>query len=257
MCGIVGYIGHRPVCDLLLTGLQRLEYRGYDSAGVAILREEGRLEVEKHKGKVSNLASACESMELAGTLGIGHTRWATHGFPSDANAHPHTSGDGSFALVHNGIIENYGAIKERLQRKGYRFASETDTEALVHLIDDVRKTTGLSLEEAVRQALTQVAGTYGLAIVSAEDPDLLIAARNGSPLILGVGEGEYFIASDAAPLVEHTRQVVYLNDGEIVTIRRGGYEVTTISADPVDKEVHELEWDLEEIEKGGYEHFML
>ena len=257
MCGIVGYIGHRPVCDLLLTGLQRLEYRGYDSAGVAILREEGRLEVEKHKGKVSNLASACESMELAGTLGIGHTRWATHGFPSDANAHPHTSGDGSFALVHNGIIENYGAIKERLQRKGYRFASETDTEALVHLIDDVRKTTGLSLEEAVRQALTQVAGTYGLAIVSAEDPDLLIAARNGSPLILGVGEGEYFIASDAAPLVEHTRQVVYLNDGEIVTIRRSGYDVTTLDDVHLDKEIHQLEWDLEEIEKGGYEHFML
>ena len=215
MCGIVGYIGHRQAQDVLITGLQRLEYRGYDSAGVALVSEEG-LVVRKQKGKVQGLAESLENTRLAGTLGIGHTRWATHGFPSDANAHPHTNASGDFALVHNGIIENYAALRERLKQKGYRFRSQTDTEALVHLIDEVRKTTGLPLEEAVRQALTQVVGTYGLVLLSADDPDLLIAARNGSPLILGVGDGEYFIGSDAAPLVEHTRQVVYLNDGEMV-----------------------------------------
>ncbi len=256
MCGIVGYIGHRQAQDLLITGLQRLEYRGYDSAGVALVNEEG-LVVRKQKGKVQGLAERLENARLAGTLGIGHTRWATHGVPSDANAHPHTNASGDFALVHNGIIENYAALRERLKQKGYRFRSQTNTEALVHLIDDVRKTTGLPLEEAVRQALTQVVGTYGLVLLSAEDPDLLIAARNGSPLILGVGDGEYFIGSDAAPLVEHTRQVVYLNDGEMVVIRRAGYEVTTTENVPLTKAIHQLEWDLDEIEKGGYPHFML
>ncbi len=256
MCGIVGYIGNKQAAQLLLTGLQRLEYRGYDSAGLALTGENG-LHLRKQKGKVGELAAAIGSNGIEGATGIGHTRWATHGFPSDANAHPHVSGSGDFALVHNGIIENYASIRERLTREGYRFQSQTDTEALVHLIDDVRKAAGLSLEEAVRQALTQVHGTYGIAIVSAEDPDLLIAARMGSPLILGVGEGEYFVASDAAPLVEHTRQVVYLNDGEMVVIRRSGYEVKSIDNEPLDKEVHELEWDLEEIEKGGYDHFML
>ncbi len=256
MCGIVGYIGYQQAQDLLIAGLQRLEYRGYDSAGVAIVAEDG-LRVRKQKGKVRELAEAVGEASLVGTLGIGHTRWATHGFPSDDNAHPHLNAAGDFALVHNGIIENYAALRERLQQKGYRFRSQTDTEALVHLIDDVRKATGLPLEEAVRQALTQVVGTYGLAIVSAEDPDLLIAARNGSPLILGVGEGEYFIGSDAAPLVEHTRQVVYLNDGEMVVVRRGGYEVKTTDNVRLTKEIHQLEWDLGEIEKGGYEHFML
>ncbi len=257
MCGIVGYIGHRQAGALLIAGLQRLEYRGYDSAGLALVGEDGRLAVQKQKGKVKELADAFEDGHLEGTLGIGHTRWATHGFPSDENAHPHTNTSEDFALVHNGIIENYAALRARLQQKGYRFRSQTDTEALVHLIDDVRRVTGLPLEEAVRQALTQVVGTYGIAIVSAADPDLLIAARNGSPLILGVGEGEYFLASDAAPLVEHTRQVVYLNDGELVILRRAGYEVRTTDNVPLVKEVHQLEWDLEEIEKGGYEHFML
>lgn len=256
MCGIVGYIGNRQATGLLLKGLQRLEYRGYDSAGVA-LSNGPRLTVRKQKGKVAALAAAVGANGIDGTTGIGHTRWATHGFPSDANAHPHVNGNGDFALVHNGIIENYASIRARLIREGYEFQSQTDTEALVHLIDDVRKSAGLSLEEAVRQALTQVHGTYGIALVSADDPDVMIAARMGSPLILGVGEGEYFVASDAAPLIEHTRQVVYLNDGEMVVIRRSGYEVTSIDNRPLDKEVHELEWDLEEIEKGGYEHFML
>ncbi|MFQ5572101.1 MAG: glutamine--fructose-6-phosphate transaminase (isomerizing) [Rhodothermales bacterium] len=255
MCGIVGYIGHQQAGPLLITGLKRLEYRGYDSAGLAIV-DDG-LEVQKQRGKVGDLAGSFEKAPIAGTLGIGHTRWATHGFPSDRNAHPHANGTDDFALVHNGIIENYATLRERLQQKGYPFRSQTDTEALVHLIDDVRRTTGLPLEEAVRQALTQVVGTYGIALVSANDPDLLIAARNGSPLILGVGDDEYFLGSDAAPLVEHTRQVVYLNDGEMVIVRRSGYEVKTTDNAPLNKEVHQLEWDLEEIEKGGYEHFML
>ena len=256
MCGIVGYIGHRQVRDLLLTGLQRLEYRGYDSAGVAII-DEGQLVVRKQKGKVSELKSTLNGDALAGTLGVGHTRWATHGFPSDQNAHPHVSNHGEFALVHNGIIENYGTIREKLKRKGYSFTSQTDTEALVHLIDDVWKTSDLPLEEAVRQALTQIVGTYGIVVVSASEPDLLIAARKGSPLILGVGEGEYVIASDAAAVVEHTRQVVYLNDGELVLVRRGGFEVRSINNERLDKQIHELEWDLEEIEKSGFDHFML
>lgn len=256
MCGIVGYIGNQEVSSILLTGLQRLEYRGYDSAGIAVVNEEG-LNVRKQKGKVGELAAVLGSNGVRGTLGIGHTRWATHGAPCDINAHPHMDDGGSFALVHNGIIENYGALRETLKKKGIVFESQTDTEVLVELIADVKRTTGLPLEEAVRQALTQVVGTYGIAIVSADDPDLLIAARKGSPLIIGVGEGEYFIASDAAPLVEHTRQVVYLNDGEIVVIRRSGFEVRSIENAVLEKEVHELEWDLEQIEKGGFEHFML
>ncbi len=256
MCGIVGYIGSQEADDLLLTGLKRLEYRGYDSAGLAIVGEDG-LRVEKREGKVDALRHAIDGQTLGGTLGVGHTRWATHGPPSDVNAHPHTSSDGSFALVHNGIIENHNAIKKSLKEKGYTFQSDTDTEVLVHLIEEIRQETELPLEEAVRQALTQVVGTYGIAVVSNTDDDLLIAARKGSPLILGIGDGEYFIGSDAAPLVEHTRQVVYLSDGEIVTVRRSGYEVKTIDNVPLEKEVHELEWSLGEIEKGGYDHFML
>ncbi len=276
MCGIVGYIGGQQAEPILLSGLERLEYRGYDSAGIAVVSEAegaggdgqagepttkelpgGALAVRKQEGKVGELRRALQGGGLRGTLGIGHTRWATHGFPSNANAHPHTNAAGEFALVHNGIIENYNALKKRLIEKGYVFESGTDTEALVHLIDDVWKTTGLPFEEAVRQALTQAVGTYGIAVVTATDPDLLIAARKGSPLILGVGEGEYFIGSDAAPLVEHTRHVVYLSDGEMAVLRRSGYEVKTTRNVALEKEVHELEWNLEEIEKGGYEHFML
>ncbi len=256
MCGIVGYIGNEQAESILLTGLKRLEYRGYDSAGLAIVGEDG-LHVEKKEGKVDDLRNALDGKSMDGDLGVGHTRWATHGAPNDVNAHPHMSSDGEFAIVHNGIIENHGAIKKQLQQKGYSFQSDTDTEVLVHLIEEVRREADLSLPEAVRQALTQVVGTYGIAVVSARDDDLLMAARKGSPLILGIGDGEYFIGSDAAPLVEHTRQVVYLNDGEMVTVRRSGYEVTTIGNEPLEKEVHELEWSLSEIEKGGYDHFML
>ena len=281
MCGIVGYIGDREAEEILIKGLERLEYRGYDSAGIAVINPDGAAEngavtngqakngeaavraadhlaVRKKQGKVGELRNALNGDGLRGSVGIGHTRWATHGAPSDVNAHPHTSRDGRFALVHNGIIENYGAIKKKLQEKGYEFESGTDTEVLVHLIDDVQQTTELPLEEAVRQALTQTVGAYGIVVASAEDPDLLIAARNGSPLILGVGDdGEHFIGSDAAPLIEHTRKVVYLEDGEMAVVRRDGYDVKSIEGADLEKEVHELEWDLGEIEKGGYEHFML
>lgn len=256
MCGIVGYIGQQEADDILLNGLQRLEYRGYDSAGIAVVN--GELDVRKKKGKVSELAKMIrENGGVQGTVGIGHTRWATHGEPNDVNSHPHVSATGAFALVHNGIIENYGPLKKTLEAKGHKFLSQTDTEVLVRLIDDVIEETGLDLPEAILQALTQVAGTFGIAVVAGEDRDILIGARKGSPLLVGVGEGEYFIASDAAPLVEHTRKVVYLNDGEMAVIRRGGYDVYTLDAVEVQPVIHELEWDLEEIEKGGYEHFML
>jgi len=255
MCGIVGYIGEREAQDILIKGLSRLEYRGYDSAGVAVVN--GHLGVRKKEGKIARLSEDLAGNGLAGTLGIGHTRWATHGPPNDLNAHPHVSTDGSFALVHNGIIENYTALRDMLSKRGYTFVSQTDTEVLVRLIEDVVKQTGLTLGKAVRQALSQVKGTYGIALVSTEDPDMLIAARKGSPLILGVGENEYFLGSDAAPIVEYTRKVVYLNDGELVVIRRGGFKVYSVDDVKLRKTIHELEWDLEQIEKGGYEHFML
>ena len=255
MCGIVGYIGHRSAADLLVKGLRRLEYRGYDSAGIAIVN--GRVDVRKKEGKVDELAALLERNPLVGTVGIGHTRWATHGAPNDINAHPHAAGGNRFALIHNGIIENYAPIRTKLREKGYTFTSDTDTEVLVHLIDDIQKETGLPLAEAVRQALTQIRGAYGIVIVSEDEPDQIIAARNGSPLLLGIGEGENFIASDASPLIEYTRQVVYLNDGEMAIVRRDGYEVMSIEGAAVDKKVYELNWDIEEIEKGGYEHFML
>ena len=255
MCGIVGYIGDREAQDILVKGLSRLEYRGYDSAGIAIVN--GHLGVRKKEGKIARLSEDLRGNGLSGKLGIGHTRWATHGPPNDLNAHPHVSTDGSFALVHNGIIENYTSLRDMLSERGYRFVSQTDTEVLVRLIEDVVAQTGLTLGKAVRQALSQVKGTYGIALVSTEDPDMLIAARKGSPLILGVGENEYFLGSDAAPIVEYTRKVVYLNDGELVIVRRRGFKVFSVDDVKLKKTIHELEWDLEQIEKGGYEHFML
>jgi glucosamine--fructose-6-phosphate aminotransferase (isomerizing) len=255
MCGIVGYIGDREAQDILVKGLSRLEYRGYDSAGIAIVN--GHLGVRKKEGKIARLSEDLRGNGLSGKLGIGHTRWATHGPPNDLNAHPHVSTDGSFALVHNGIIENYTSLRDMLSERGYRFVSQTDTEVLVRLIEDVVAQTGLTLGKAVRQALSQVKGTYGIALVSTEDPDMLIAARKGSPLILGVGENEYFLGSDAAPIVEYTRKVVYLNDGELVIVRRSGFKVFSVDDVKLKKTIHELEWDLEQIEKGGYEHFML
>lgn len=255
MCGIVGYIGHREATPILLSGLQRLEYRGYDSAGVAVIN--GALHIRKKKGKVKELAKLIQENPVQGQLGIGHTRWATHGAPDDINAHPHAAGNQQFAMVHNGIIENYAALREKLMIEGHTFTSQTDTEVLVKLIEDVKNKTNLPLEEAVIQALSQVEGTYGIVLVSYEDPDLMIAARNGSPLILGIGEGEYFLASDASPLIEYTKQVVYLNDGDVLTVRRSGFEIKTLDHHVLKPEVHELEMELEAIEKGGYDHFML
>ncbi len=255
MCGIVGYIGQRQASDLLVKGLRRLEYRGYDSAGVAIVN--GELSVRKKEGKVDELAKLLDANPVSGQVGVGHTRWATHGAPNDVNAHPHTSSDGSFAIIHNGIIENYGAIKKQLLAKGYTFESETDTEVLALFIEEIVKETGLDFAESIRQALTQVSGAYGIVAIHRDEPDQLVVARNGSPLLLGVGDGEHFVGSDASPFIEFTRNVVYLADGEMAVVKRDGFEVSEIAGKPVSKQVHELEWDLEEIEKGGYEHFML
>ena len=255
MCGIVGYIGPRQASSLLVSGLRRLEYRGYDSAGIAVVN--GTLAVRKKEGKVDELAKLLDARPLEGSIGMGHTRWATHGAPNDVNAHPHTADSGRFAIIHNGIIENYASIKSALKEKGYTFESDTDTEVLAHFIDDVQKEADLDFPEAVRQALTQVEGAYGLVALSQDDPDTLVVARNGSPLLLGVGDGEHFVGSDASPFIEFTRNVVYLNDGEIAVVKADGYKVYKIDGAPVAKEIHELEWDLEEIEKGGYEHFML
>ncbi len=255
MCGIVGYIGPREATPLLISGLRRLEYRGYDSAGVAVVN--GSLDVRKKEGKVDALAALLEGQPVHGHVGMGHTRWATHGAPCDVNSHPHTSTDGRFAIVHNGIIENYASIKKRLLEKGYAFESETDTEVLARFIEDVQKEANLGFAEAVRQALTRVEGAYGIVAVSRDEPDMLVVARNGSPLLLGVGDGEHFVGSDASPFIEYTKQVVYLADGEMAVVRADGYDVFKIDGAPVAKEVHQLDWDLEEIAKGGYDHFML
>ncbi len=255
MCGIVGYIGSKNSVPMLIDGLKRLEYRGYDSAGIAVLRD-GNLTVQKKVGKVTELEKSTAQSKMHGMVGIGHTRWATHGEPSDINSHPHVSRDRSIALIHNGIIENYQAIKTKLEKLGYSFVSATDTETLAHLIEEMKKVSG-DLETAVRLALRQVEGTYGLAVVSSEEPDKIIAARKGSPLIIGVGAGEHFIASDAAAIIPYTRQVVYLEDGEIAIVTSGGFETKTIDNIGKVKQIHEVTFDIEEIEKGGYEHFML
>ncbi|HOW31982.1 MAG TPA: glutamine--fructose-6-phosphate transaminase (isomerizing) [Bacteroidales bacterium] len=256
MCGIVGYIGYRNATEVLIPGLKRLEYRGYDSAGIALLN--GQLSVYKTAGKVADLEGLLGHYELEGTLGIAHTRWATHGEPTDANAHPHISKSGKLAIIHNGIIENYAVLKEELISRGYVFVSETDTEVLVHLIEDVKANEGCDLVEAVRIALGQVTGAYAIALISENDPDLLIAARKGSPLVLGIGEGEYFLASDAAPIVEYTRQVVYLNDYEIAIVsREHGYRIITVSNAEKTPYIQTLEVNLNALEKGGFPHFML
>jgi glucosamine--fructose-6-phosphate aminotransferase (isomerizing) len=255
MCGIVGYIGHKNALPMLLDGLKRLEYRGYDSSGVAILRD-GKILLQKKVGKVTELEKNAPAKQYEGMVGIGHTRWATHGEPSDVNSHPHMSADGTIAMIHNGIIENYQVIKTKLQKLGYKFVSATDTEALVHLIQEMKKVSG-DIETAVRLALRQVEGTYGIAVVSSQEPDKIIVARKGSPLIIGVGENEHFVASDAAAIIPYTRQVVYLEDGEIAVLTDKGFETKTIDNIEKIKQIHEVTFDIEEIEKGGYDHFML
>mmetsp|Transcript_2646 Transcript_2646/g.6296 ORF Transcript_2646/g.6296 Transcript_2646/m.6296 type:complete len:634 (+) Transcript_2646:42-1943(+) len=254
MCGIIAYLGTREAAQLILQGLCRLEYRGYDSAGIAI-QCAGELTVRKEVGKVKDLMSQLGN--LTGTLGIGHTRWATHGEPTVENAHPHGPEDGSFALVHNGIIENYAGLRESLISKGYKFKSETDTEVLALLIHEVASRTGLPIAEALPEALKLVHGAYGIAIVLRSEPRTLICARMGSPLILGVGEDEFFVASDAAAFMQHTRKAIYIDDGQMCIITEKGWEVKTLSNVKLLPAVVELEGSLEQIEKGGYPHFML
>jgi len=257
MCGIVGYVGAKQATPILLQGLKRLEYRGYDSAGVALLDGQEQVRVVKRPGKILHLEEALQSAPSAATCGIAHTRWATHGAPNEPNAHPHTSNDGTIALVHNGIIENADALKGQLMRQGYTFASETDTEVVVHLIDHLWLD-GMPMEDAVAGALREVEGAYGIAVVSTRDPGKIVVARHGSPLLIGVGHnGEMLAGSDAAAVVAHTRDVVYLDDGDYAVLEPGGYRTYRLEGTEVTRSVHEVTWDLAAIEKGGYEHFML
>jgi len=253
MCGIVGYVGPRGATGLLIEGLKRLEYRGYDSAGIAMSNGHG-LETRKAKGKISQLEGLVNGNPIQGTVGIAHTRWATHGQPNECNAHPHTDCTNTIAVVHNGIIENYGALRTMLKQQGHQFKSETDTEVLAHLIEAAFDG---KLEDAVIDALNLVEGTYGIAVISSKDPDKIVCARKGSPLLIGLGEGEYYVASDVAAILQHTRQVVYLDDGEMGVITRDGYEVLDLNARRIKKGVSRIDWSLDEIEKGGFDHFML
>jgi glucosamine--fructose-6-phosphate aminotransferase (isomerizing) len=255
MCGIVAYLGFDNAYPILINGLKRLEYRGYDSSGLAL--NNSGIQIFKKQGKVSELTDFIGSEKPSSSIGIGHTRWATHGEPNDKNAHPHYSANKKLALVHNGIIENYGTIKKELQEKGYSFKSDTDTEVLITFIEDIQENNQCSLEEAVRIALSQVVGAYAIVIMSNDNPDMLIAARKGSPMVIGVGEGEYFVASDATPIIEHTNEVVYLNDEEIAVITRDKLSVKSIDDVALTPYIHKLDMDLSEIEKGGYDHFML
>ena len=257
MCGIVAYIGNKEAYPIVVNGLKRLEYRGYDSAGVALMN--GDLRVFKTKGKVSDLEKATKDADVSGTIGMGHTRWATHGEPNDANAHPHLSLSCKVSIIHNGIIENYATLKEGLEQRGHTFKSETDTEVLAHLIEDVMINAGLSLADAVRASLKQVVGAYAIVILSKDNPEHLIAARKGSPLVVGIGSeaGEYFFASDATPLAEYTKKVIYMKDGEIAIVENKEMIVKNIDNVVQVPYVHELEMNLEMLEKGGYDHFML
>lgn len=258
MCGIVGYLGNGNTYEILIKGLHRLEYRGYDSAGVALISPEGKLNVYKAMGKVSNLEDFCRDKNLTAAAGIAHTRWATHGEPSDHNAHPHYSEDGNLALVHNGTIENYKLLKDALLRHGCTFQSETDTEVLVQLIEYIRITNRCTLLDAVREALKQVVGAYAIAVLEKDNPDTIIAARKSSPLVIGIGEDETFLASDATPIVEYTKNVVYVKDGEIAIIERGKpLKLVTLENKETKVDVTELEMSISQLEKGGYPHFML
>ncbi|NBV13123.1 MAG: glutamine--fructose-6-phosphate transaminase (isomerizing) [Sphingobacteriia bacterium] len=256
MCGIVGYIGKREALPVLINGLKRLEYRGYDSAGVAIQSPSG-IQIVKKVGKVSVLEQTLLENTPIGNVGMGHTRWATHGAPSDLNAHPHLSQSGKFAIIHNGIIENYTSLKKRLQQRGYVFKSDTDTEVLAHLIEEVYTIGKCTAEIAVRLALTKVEGAYGLVVMCEDEPNKLICARKGSPLVIGIGEAEYFVASDATPIIEYTKNVIYLNDGDVAIITPDDLTLKTIKNVILSPEIKTLDMEMDEIEKGGYEHFML
>ena len=260
MCGIVGYIGYRDAYPVLIKGLHRLEYRGYDSAGVALLTDDDKMNVYKEKGKVSNLEALAATKDTSGHIGIAHTRWATHGEPSMVNAHPHVSQNGKLALVHNGIIENYASLKTFLEEKGYTFKSSTDTEVLVQLIEFIQDEYHKNLREAVSAALRRVTGAYAIAVLDTDSPDRIVVARKSSPLVVGIGEDhkEFFLASDALPIVEYTNQMVYLNDGEVATLKVGEkMEIYNLDNEEIDPKVKEVDINLDSLEKGGYNHFML
>ena len=258
MCGIVAYIGHRDACPILIKGLQRFEYRGYDSAGISLIDEKSStINTYKIAGKVADLSEYIQNKNINGHVGMGHTRWATHGAPNNTNAHPHNSDDNMLSVIHNGIIENHDVLKKELIKRGYKFVSDTDTEVLVHLIQDIQKNQNVLLEEAVRIALHEVVGAYAIVILSRDEPDVLIAARKGSPLVIGVGENEYFFASDATPIVEYTRNVIYLQDNEVASVRGGNIVIKTIENEIQNPYISQLEINLEALEKGGFEHFML
>ena len=255
MCGIVAYLGKKQAHEIIIKGLKRLEYRGYDSTGIALLN--GGLNIYKKKGKVSELEKILKGKDLHSTIGIGHTRWATHGEPNDANAHPHFSASQNLAMIHNGIIENYSAIKQDLLNKGHQFTSDTDSEVFIHFIEDIQLNNNCTLLEAVRLALTKVVGAYAIVIIARDNPNMLIAARKGSPLVIGVGKDEFFLASDATPIIEYTNEVIYLNDSEIAHIENNELKIITTDDVPMTPYIHTLEMELEAIEKGGYDHFML
>lgn len=257
MCGIVAYIGPNQAYPVVINGLKRLEYRGYDSAGVAIFKDQ--IVTVKEKGKVADLEALCTQTDVSGHLGIGHTRWATHGEPNQANAHPHTSHNGKFTLVHNGIIENFSTLRDRLTQRGYQFQSETDTEVLVTLIEDIADNGKLDFADAVRAALAEVIGAYAIVVISKDQPESIVAARKGSPLVVGIGKerGEFIFASDATPIIEYTNRVIYLNDGEVAEVNREELVITTVDNVVQTPYIQELKMELEQLEKGGFEHFML
>jgi glucosamine--fructose-6-phosphate aminotransferase (isomerizing) len=256
MCGIVAYIGKKEAFPILIKGLKRLEYRGYDSAGIALLN--GALHIYKKAGKVSELEDYTEGKEVGATMGIGHTRWATHGAPTDTNAHPHVSNSGNITLIHNGIIENYDAIKAELTRRGYKFYSETDTEVLVNLVEEVQKQESLSLDEAVRVALNEVVGAYAIVVMDKREPDTMVAARKGSPMVIGIADDGFYVASDASPIIEYTKNVVYLDDKEYAVVNRNGsFVIRTLGNVEKSPAIQKLELELDAIEKGGYDHYML
>ena len=255
MCGIVGYTGTKEAYPIIIKGLKRLEYRGYDSTGVALMN--GRLKVYKKKGRVAELEETLVGKNLHSHVGIGHTRWATHGEPSDHNAHPHSSASGKLAMIHNGIIENYSQLKQELVRKGYTFTSETDTEVLLNFIEEIKKNNKCSLEEAVRVALKRVTGAYVILLLDEDDPGTIIAARKGSPLVIGIGKGEHFLGSDASPMLEYTKEVVYVNDYELAIVKPDELILKNLGNEKITPYVQKLDIELAAIEKGGYDHFML
>jgi len=254
MCGIVGYIGPKKVVPVIIEGLRKLEYRGYDSAGIAVVNGAGKIEIRRAPGKLKNLEEVLRESPIEGTYGIGHTRWATHGRPTEENAHPHRDCTGQYVVVHNGIIENYLELKEKLQHEGHKFATETDTEVVAHLVEKYAK--GLPFEEAVRKTLKELRGIYSLVFLSAKDPQKLIAARIGPPSVIGLGDGEFFVASDIPALLEHTREIFFLADGDVAVLSRDGVRVTDLDGKPVERPAHHVAWDPIMAEKGGYKHFM-